>query len=41
MAKEQDHPNINRNVHPPIIALLFIVIAYFLGRFAPSPLLRR
>ena len=37
MAKEQDHPNINRNVHPPIIALLFIVIAYFLGRFAPLP----
>jgi protein-S-isoprenylcysteine O-methyltransferase Ste14 len=37
MAKEQDHPNINRNIHPPIIALLFIVIAYFLGRFAPLP----
>jgi protein-S-isoprenylcysteine O-methyltransferase Ste14 len=37
MAKEQDHPNINRNIHPPIIALLFIAIAYFLGRFAPLP----
>jgi Putative protein-S-isoprenylcysteine methyltransferase len=37
MAKEQDHPNINKNIHPPIIALIFIVIAYFLGRFAPLP----
>ena len=24
-------------VHPPVIALMFIVIAYFLGRFAPLP----
>lgn len=37
MAKEQDRPNINRNIHPPFVALLFIVIAYFLGRFAPLP----
>ncbi|SRR6266540_425814 len=37
MAKEQDHPNINKNVHPPIVALMFIVIAYFLGRFVPFP----
>ena len=37
MAKEQDHPNINPMVHPPIIALMFIVIAYFLGRFDPLP----
>jgi protein-S-isoprenylcysteine O-methyltransferase Ste14 len=37
MAKEQDHPNINKNIHPPIVALIFIVIAYFLGRFAPLP----
>ncbi len=37
MAKEQSHPNINPMVHPPIIALMFIVIAYFLGRFAPLP----
>ena len=38
MAQEPDHPNINKNIHPPIVALLFIVIAYFLGRFAPLPL---
>jgi protein-S-isoprenylcysteine O-methyltransferase Ste14 len=37
MAKEQNHPNINPMVHPPIIALMFVVIAYFLGRFAPLP----
>ena len=37
MPKEQDHPNISPMVHPPIVALLFIVIAYFLARFAPLP----
>ena len=37
MPKEQDHPNINKNIHPPIVALMFIVLAYFLGRFAPLP----
>jgi len=34
MPKEQDHPIINRNVHPPIIALIFIAVAFLLGRFA-------
>jgi len=33
MTKELDHPTINRNVHPPIVAMLFIVIAYLLGYF--------
>src|SRR5215212_5294539 len=37
MTKVQDHPNINRNVHPPVVALLFIALAYFLGRFVPIP----
>ena len=37
MTKEQDRPNTNKNIHPPIVALLFIVIAYFFGRFAPLP----
>ena len=37
MAKEQDRPNISPVVHPPVVALMFIVIAYFLGRFAPLP----
>ena len=37
MAKAQDHPNISPMVHPPVVALMFIVIAYFLGRFIPLP----
>ncbi len=37
MAKEKDHPNINPMVHPPIVALMFIAIAYFLGRFVALP----
>ena len=37
MTKVQDRPNINRNIHPPVVALLFIVLAYFLGRFVPFP----
>jgi len=37
MAKEQDHPNINRNVHPPVVALIFIAIAYLLGRLVLGP----
>ena len=37
MAKEQERPRINRMVHPPFVVLLFLVIAYFLGRFVPLP----
>lgn len=37
MAKELDRPNISPMVHPPIVALMFIMIAYFLGRFVPLP----
>ncbi len=37
MAKEPDRPNIKPMVHPPIVALIFIVTAYFLGRFVPLP----
>jgi len=39
MVRQQDHPDIPKNVHPPLVALLFIVIAYFLGRFVPLPFL--
>jgi protein-S-isoprenylcysteine O-methyltransferase Ste14 len=37
MAEEQDHPNISPMVHPPVVALMFIVLAYFLGRFVTLP----
>ena len=39
MSMQQDHPDIPKNVHPPLVALLFIAIAYFLGRFVPLPFL--
>ncbi len=38
MAKEQNHPNINKNIHPPLVALFYIVLAYLLGWFIPVPL---
>jgi protein-S-isoprenylcysteine O-methyltransferase Ste14 len=37
MAKEQDRPNISPMVHPPLVAVLFIVLAYFLGYFIRLP----
>jgi len=37
MSKEQDRPHISPMVHPPIVALMFIVLAYVLGRFIPLP----
>jgi protein-S-isoprenylcysteine O-methyltransferase Ste14 len=37
MTPQQDHPGISPIVHPPIVVLLFIAIAYFLGRFLPIP----
>ena len=39
MAESQnDHPNINKNVHPPIVALIFIAIAYVAKWAIPIPL---
>ena len=35
--EENDHPNINKNIHPPIIALLFIIVAILLGMFIKFP----
>jgi protein-S-isoprenylcysteine O-methyltransferase Ste14 len=37
VAKEQDHPDISPMVHPPVVALIFIVMAYLLGRLIPLP----
>jgi protein-S-isoprenylcysteine O-methyltransferase Ste14 len=37
MANDHDHPNIPKNVHPPVVALLCIVLAYVLGRLLPLP----
>jgi protein-S-isoprenylcysteine O-methyltransferase Ste14 len=35
MPKEQDRPGTNKNIHPPVVASLFIFIAYVLGRLIP------
>lgn len=35
--KQKDHPNINKNVHPPIVALIYIIIAILLGKFVQIP----
>lgn len=37
MSNEHDHPNTPRNIHPPVVTLLFIVLAYFLARVVPLP----
>ena len=37
MGKTLDHPNISPMVHPPVIALIFIAVAYLFGRFVPLP----
>jgi len=30
--KQQDHPSINKNIHPPFVALFYIIVALILGR---------
>ena len=35
MVREQDHPDISPMVHPPIVALMILVMAYSLKRFVP------
>jgi len=39
MTKEHDYPNINKYIHPPLVALFYIVLAYLLGWFVHIPLL--
>ncbi len=36
--KQQDSPNINKKIHPPLVALFYIVLAYIAQRFIPIPL---
>ena len=36
-AKEQDQPDIHKNVHPPLVALFYIVLAYVLKWLLPLP----
>jgi protein-S-isoprenylcysteine O-methyltransferase Ste14 len=36
--KQKDHPEISPYIHPPIVALFYIIVAYLLGVFIPLPL---
>ena len=38
MTQSNDHPDIHRNIHPPVVALFFILLAFLLGRFVHLPL---
>jgi protein-S-isoprenylcysteine O-methyltransferase Ste14 len=38
MTPSNDHPNINRNIHPPFVALFYIILAFILGRFIHLPI---
>lgn len=35
--KAQDHPNINRNIHPPVVAMFYIALAYILKWLIATP----
>lgn len=34
--KQKDSPAINKYIHPPIVAIFYIIIALLLGRFVPA-----
>jgi len=36
--KQEDSPNTNKRIHPPLVALFCIVVALILGKFVPIPL---
>ena len=38
MPSGSDRPNTSPIVHPPVVTLVFLLIAYVLGRFVPIPL---
>ena len=38
MTEGQDHPNINRNVHPPIVMLIHLLAAFLLNWLLPLPI---
>jgi protein-S-isoprenylcysteine O-methyltransferase Ste14 len=37
MVDKHDHPDIHRNIHPPIVALFYLAIAFLLGYLFPLP----
>jgi protein-S-isoprenylcysteine O-methyltransferase Ste14 len=36
--KQKDSPNINKNIHPPIVAMAYIAVAFLLGWFVRIPI---
>jgi len=37
MTERQDHPNINRNIHPPFVMLAHLLAAFLLNWLVPLP----
>ena len=37
MTRGQDHPNINRNIHPPVLLLIHVLAAFLLNWLLPFP----
>jgi protein-S-isoprenylcysteine O-methyltransferase Ste14 len=35
--KQSDSPQVNKNIHPPFVALSYIVVAMILNRYVPVP----
>ena len=40
MTVRQDHPNINRNIHPPIVMLVHLLVAFLLNWILPFTLIK-
>ena len=40
MKQKTDQPATGKNVHPPIVAFMYIILAYLLGWFVPVPFMR-
>ena len=37
MSQVQDHPNINRNIHPPLLLLIHLLAVFLLNWLIPLP----
>ena len=35
--EHQDSPKVNKNIHPPIVTITFVILAHLLGRFVRLP----
>ncbi|MCZ2128239.1 MAG: isoprenylcysteine carboxylmethyltransferase family protein [Anaerolineales bacterium] len=37
MSRDDDRPNTNKMIHPPVVALICLLLAVAIGQFAPFP----